>query len=113
DLVGNAEFGDHPLIGINFHMRLDVVFGCRRTCFRVGDDERQRPLAPFLVLDADHRDVGYAAVLRDDVFELERGDPFPAGLNDVLDAISDLNIAVGTDVPDVVGVQVSTGPQLL
>jgi hypothetical protein len=43
-------------------------------------------------------------VLRDDVLKLKRRNPLAAGLDDVLDAIGDLNVAVGTDVSDVVGV---------
>jgi hypothetical protein len=52
-------------------MRLDIVFVGLGACLRIVDDERQRPLSPFLILDANHRDFGYAAVLRDDVLEFE------------------------------------------
>src|SRR5215469_7728253 len=113
DLVRYAVFRDYALVSIDLHMGLDIFFGRRRAGLRVWDHKCERTLSPFLVLDADYRDFRYAAMLRDDILELERGNPLAAGFDDVLDTIGDLYIAVGTDVSDVVGVQISAGPQLL
>ena len=51
--------------------------------------------------------------MHDDVLELERGNPFASGLDDVLDTVGDPQIAVRRNHADVVGVQVAAGPQLL
>src|SRR5215472_3824548 len=71
NFVGYPVFRDHAPIGMELHMRLNVVFVGLGACLRIADDNRQRPLSPFLVSDANHRDFGYAAVLRDDVLEFE------------------------------------------
>ncbi|MNV79702.1 hypothetical protein D3C71_1732680 [compost metagenome] len=75
------------------------------------DHQRQRPFAPFLVRDADDRDLVDRRVHRDDVFQRERGNPFAPGLDDVLDAVGHAQVAALIDVADVAGVQVTTGPQ--
>ena len=49
---------------------------------------------------------------QDDVLELQRGDPLAAGLDDVLDAVRDLQVALRVDEGDVAGVQVAAGPEL-
>ena len=48
--------------------------------------------------------------MHDDVLELKRRDPLASGLDDVLDAIGDPEIAVGRDHPDVIGVQITARP---
>src|SRR5262249_40088894 len=111
-LVWYAVFRYYASVSIDLYVGLVIFYASRSAGLRVWDHKCERTLSPLLVLDADYRDFRYAAMLRDDILELERGNPLAAGFDDVLDAIGDLNIAVGTDVSDVVGVQISTGPQL-
>ena len=49
---------------------------------------------------------------QDDVLDVERRHPFAAGLHHVLDAVGDLEIALGVDHADVAGVQPAAAPQL-
>ena len=83
-----------------------VVFGSRTI-------SAERSFAPSVVFDADHRAFPHSGAMHDDVLELERGDPFASGLDDVLDAIGDPQIAVGRNHSDIIGVQITAGPQLL
>ena len=65
--------------------------------------DQQRPLVPLRVLGRDaggHRDL---RVRHRDVLEVDRADPFAAGLDDVLAAVGDLHVAVGVDRGDVAG----------
>ena len=57
------------------------------------------------MLDADHgglRDLGMADR---EVFQVDRGNPFAAGLDHVLGAVGDLHVAVRVDGGDVAGVE--------
>ena len=69
------------------------------------------PLTPFRVGFGDDSDLGDRGMLGEQILGLERGDPFAAGLDDVLDAVGDLQRAVRPDVPDVAGVQITVLPQ--
>src|SRR5215831_15601369 len=51
-------------------------------------------------------------MLEDEVLDVERRDPFAAGLDDVLEAVRDLEVSVGADDANVAGVQPSAEPQL-
>src|ERR1700722_16788235 len=93
-------------------MRLDLSVGEAVSAFRVLDDECHRPLAPAIVFHADHRRFGYAAALRDQIFDLQRRYPFTAGLDHVLNAIGYLYVAIGRQYGDVAGMQIAAGPQL-
>ena len=77
------------------------------------DHERERPLTPFVVLDADDGRLCNARALRDQVLNLQRRDPLPAGLDHVLDSVGDVHAAVRVDHGDITGVQVAPGPELL
>ena len=68
-------------------------------------DDEERPLVPFRVLDADHRRLGDVGMADGEVLELDRGDPFAAGLDHVLVAVDDLHVAGGVDRRDVAGVE--------
>ena len=93
-----------------------VLDGPVADAIRIGrllDHERQRPLAPSIVLDADDGGLMHASALRDQVLDLQRRDPFAAGLDHVLEAVGDLNVAVRAYHRDVAGVQVASGPEFL
>src|ERR1700730_2823458 len=46
---------------------------------------------------------GYRRMTYDDVFEVDRADPFAAGLDEILGTISDLHGAFGIDGGDIAG----------
>ena len=60
-------------------------------------DRRERPLGPLLVRDRDHRRLGDGRVRHQRVLELDRGDPLAAGLDHVLRAVLDLDVAARMD----------------
>src|SRR4029077_6519095 len=110
DFLRDAVLRNDALVGEDFQMRLDLGVGEAVSAFRVLDYQRHRPLAPAIVLHADHRRFGHAGALRDQIFYLQRRYPFTAGLDHVLDAIGDLHVAVGREHGDVAGVQIAAGP---
>ena len=69
------------------------------------DDERRDELAPLLVGDADHGDLGDVGVLEDGVLDLDRRDVLAAGDDDVLLAVRDRDVAELVDRPAVAGVE--------
>src|SRR5262249_22952000 len=113
DSLGDSELGDDSPVAIDFHMGFDIALAHRRLGLRIAYDQGHRPLAPFLVGDADHRAFGDAGALRDNVFKLQRRYPFAARLDDVLDTIGDLEITVGMNDGDVIGMEIAASPQLL
>src|SRR6266446_3723614 len=113
DLLRNSIFRDDTLVGEHLEMVLDARFA---DAIRIGwplDHERQRPLAPFVVLDADDGGLRDPGALRDQVLDLQRRNPLAAGLDHVLDAVGDVDVAVRADHRDVAGVQVAPAPELL
>src|SRR6185436_13991013 len=60
-----------------------------------------RALVPLGVVHADHRRLGDRRVRDRDVLEVDRADPLAAGLDHVLGAIGDLDVAIGIDGADV------------
>jgi putative NADH-flavin reductase len=87
------------LFAVREDVSLDVLLAHGRRGLRITHDERKRPLSPSGISDADHRAFRYANAVHDDVFELKRRDPFASGLDDVLDAIGDTQIASGLITP--------------
>src|ERR1700722_2368761 len=110
--VRDSEFRDHSGIGGGPEMRLYLRVAGIVACLGVPDDERNWPLAPFVVLDADDGGFRHSLALRDEIFDLERRHPFAASLDDILDSIDYTKVAAGLDHADVVRVQVAAGPQL-
>src|SRR5215813_5667181 len=94
-------------------MRLDVLLAERRIDLRIAHDECKRPLSPSRILDPDHGAFFRAGPLGNDVLELERGDPFAAGFDDVLYAVGDLQVAICTHDSNIVGVEITSRPKLL
>ena len=79
----------------------------------VHDDRRQRPLAPPLVRDGDHRRLGDARVGHQQVLEVDRGDPLAAGLDQVLGPVADADAAASVDLDDVAGLEPAVVGELL
>src|ERR1700693_2207944 len=78
------------LFAVREDVSLDVLLAHGRRGLRITHDERKRPFSPSGVSDADYRAFRYASAVHDYVFELKRGDPFASGLDDVFDAIGNL-----------------------
>ena len=66
-------------------------------------DEGGDDLAPALVRQADHRDLGHARVQRQAGFDLDRRNVLAAGDDHVVDAAGDEDVAVGVDEAGVAG----------
>ena len=63
DLFRNTELGDDPLVCVAFHMGPDLVRADLARGIRLEHDECHWPLAPFRVLDTDHRHLAHGAVV--------------------------------------------------
>src|SRR5205807_223922 len=68
-----------------------------------GDHCRKWTLAPVLVRYADHARLDDRRMGHQTVLQLDRGDPLPAGLDDVLGAVGQREVTVGGDRADVTG----------
>src|ERR1700733_8877134 len=90
DLLRNGELRDLPLFAVREDVSLNVLLAHRRRGLRITHNQRKRPFSPSGIFNADHRGFRHAGSARDQVFKLERGDPFTSGLDDVLDAIDNL-----------------------
>src|ERR1700730_3356909 len=112
DLLRNSVLRDSAFVGECLEMALHGRIGQTISAGRLLDDQRQRTLAPPVILDANHRRLQDARALRDQILDLQRGHPLTAGLDDVLEAVGDVDIAARADHRDVVGAQVATSPQL-
>src|ERR1700690_4086641 len=71
--------------------------------FRFAHDEQQGPLFPARMLDADDRRHGHGEVTDGHIFQVNQTDPFPAGLDQILGPISDLDRALVVDGGNVAG----------
>src|SRR5215467_1780092 len=68
-------------------------------------DNQKRALVPFWMLDADDGGLTDLGVTGGEVLELDRRDPFPAGLDDILGPVSDLHVAVPINSRNVSGIK--------
>ena len=68
---------------------------------------------PTVIPDADDCGLRHRGMKHDQILDLDRRHPFTAGLDDIFQAIGDLQVAVAVDHPNIVGVQVSVGPEQL
>ena len=81
----------------------DFVFAERRA--RRDHDERHHGLAPLLVRDADHRDLGHGGMREDAVFDLDRRHVLAARDDHVLLAVRDREVVLVVDRAAVAGVE--------
>src|SRR5271155_293284 len=72
---------------------------------RYGDYAGQRPLTPPFVGRGDDRGLADRRVGEDGRFQLQRGDPFTARLDDILGPVADRDVPLGVDPADVAGAQ--------
>jgi fatty-acyl-CoA synthase len=71
----------------------------------VAHDQQQRALVPLRVGDSDRRRFQDARAADSGILELDRADPFPAGLDHVLGSVGEPECVVGMDDRDVAGVE--------
>src|SRR5688572_29120630 len=96
DVVRHPPLGDLALVELEQLVPGDLLPGL----FHGHDD---RPLVPLRMLHADHGRFGDRRMGDGDVLEVDGADPFPAGLDHVLRAVGDLDVAFGIDVHHVAG----------
>src|SRR5207245_1034830 len=89
----------HPAAG-----ELADLIVCGR-CARLEDHEGMRRLPPLLVRDADDGHLLYGGMAEQDALDLDRGDVLAAADDDVLDPVSNLDVAVGLDDRCIAGVE--------
>src|SRR5262249_45695743 len=110
DLIRHRVTGDHAFARVVLQARLDLAVADRSALLAHHDCERA--FGPLRIRNADDGGFAHRGVLEDEILDVERRDPFAAGLDDVLEAVRDLEVAVGADDTDVAGVQPSAEPQL-
>ena len=71
----------------------------------LGHDAGKGALDPLRVRDCDDGRLEHLGMRHDQVLEVDARDPFSAGLDDVLRAIGDLDVALGIDRPHVAGLE--------
>src|SRR5262249_6884951 len=111
DLIRHRVARDHALARVVLQARLDLAVADRRAL--LAHHDRERALGPLRIRNANDGGFAHAGMLEDEVLDVERRDPFAAGLDDVLETIRDLEVTVGADHADVAGVQPSADPHLL
>src|SRR6266702_6629808 len=94
-------------------MDLDVLLRDRARALLLQHDQGQRPLTPFLIWYADDSHLTYRLVLRNDVFDRKRRNPFAPTLDNIFDTISDQQISLRIDCSDILRVQVAAIPEFL
>src|SRR3984957_7315503 len=66
-----------------------------------GMDDQQRALLPDWMLDRDDSGLEHVGVRHGEVLDLDRGNPFAAGLDDILQPVRKLDVTIGINRPDV------------
>src|SRR5574339_206986 len=95
-VVGHPPLGDLALVELEHFLLRDLLAGLLH-------HHHDRALVPFRVAHADHRGLGDRRVRDRDVLQVDRADPLAAGLDHVLRAVGDLDVAVGVDGAHVAG----------
>src|SRR4029079_14967390 len=70
-------------------------------------DDQERPFVPFGMINADHRGFRYRGMTDGEGFQIDRREPFAAGLDDVLGTVGDPHVAMRVDGRDVTGVEIA------
>jgi len=88
----HGEFRQPALVGERLHELLQFPGRDLAFVIRFQGDHHEGPFAPFLVFDADSGGFQDRLVLAQQVLQIQGGDPLPAALDHVLDAIGDLRL---------------------
>src|SRR5699024_6588456 len=95
----------HPAVGDDrLRNRLRII----PSSFRPQHHVRTRPLAPFLVRNANYRTIGNVRVTDDALLHLDRGNILPAADHHILGPIQQLNITIGVLDTEIAGVEIPT-----
>ena len=98
DIVGQPPLGDLAVEpGEDFLFAGVLALG--------PDHDQERPLRPFRMCDTYHRGFGHRWMADSRVFDLDRADPFAAGLDHVLGAIGNCHIPVRIDSRDIASIE--------
>ena len=95
--------GIHQFATLPFMKRQDFVLVS--LAFLLEHHDQQRPFVPFRMTDADDRSLRDLRMADREIFQIDRGYPFAAGLDHVLGAVGDLHIAVRIDGRDIAGIE--------
>src|SRR5687767_1128799 len=95
-VVGHPPLGDLALVEAQQLVPRNILA-------RLLHRDHDRPLVPLGMVHADHRGLGDRRVLDRDVLQVDGADPLAAGLDHVLRAVGDLDVAVGIDGAHVAG----------
>src|SRR5208337_5505787 len=90
----HAVFRNNSLVRARPEERFEVVFSQGFGELPVADDEGQRSLAPFFVLDPDDGHFLHPRRLHDNVLDVQSRNPFASGLDQILHPIRDLQVTV-------------------
>src|SRR4249919_1911375 len=94
-------------------MDLDVLLRDCVFALLFQDDQGQWALTPFRIWYSNDRYLTYPWVLRNDIFDHQRRNPFASALDNIFYTIGDQQISLGIDSPDVPGVQIAAAPEIL
>src|SRR4051812_34525019 len=96
DVVGHPPLGDLAFVEAQQIVLAHFLSGLLHR-------DNDRPLVPLRMLDADHRRLGDRRMRNRDVLEVDRANPLAAGLDHVLRAVGDLDVAVRIAGADIAG----------
>src|SRR5262249_48444883 len=99
DLIRNGVARYNPLARVFLQSRLDLAVADRTALLEHHDGKGA--FGPLRIRNADDRSFAHAGVLENEILDIERGDPFAAGLDNVFEPIGDFQIAIGADDADV------------
>ena len=110
-VMNSKRSGNHHFANLR-REKLAQLVG-RRGCAFAQHDRGERPLVPLRVGHGDDGRLGDRGMRHQRVLELDRRDPLAAGLDHVLRAILDLDVAARVDRHDVAGLEPAVvGPAL-
>ncbi|MNG09285.1 hypothetical protein D3C84_927000 [compost metagenome] len=89
------------------HLVIEIIqqLFAARALSRLEHHNQQRALLPLRMGNTDHCGFSYSRVTNRDVFQIDRGYPFAAGLDHIFGAIGDLHVAIRVDGGDVAGIE--------
>ena len=99
DIIRHPPFGDFPV-----QMFKNRLFGQLGPV--PGTDNQKRAFIPFRMRQANHGGFCNIRVADGNVFNLNAGDPFTAGLDDILGPVRDLDKALRVNGSDITGVKI-------
>ncbi len=109
DLAGNRPLIDVTLLNEWFEMLLQFL--CIERMTFADNQQGKRPLAPLRISNADHGHFANGRVSAAQVFEFQRRNPLAAGLDHVLDAVTNIDKPHVVQRRYIAGAQPAARPQ--